>query len=116
MLCRKVIRTILPKAHVHAFTDPEKGVSYVEMALADSHAGDAILFLDINMPSLTGWDVLDKLGTFGKAFKDRIKIFMLSSSINPSDKEKAAGNKLVSGYISKPLSGNILHTIMPGIA
>lgn len=116
MVCRKVIRTIMPKAHIEAFTDPEKGLSYVQQAFAGNEAANTILFLDINMPSLTGWDVLDKCSSFEDVFKERVKIFMLSSSINPSDKEKAARNKLVSGYISKPLSGTVLHTIVPGLA
>jgi len=116
MVCRKVIRTIVPKAHIQAFTDPEKGLSYVQLAFAAGDAANTILFLDINMPSLTGWDVLEKLSNFDSAFQERVKIFMLSSSFNASDKEKAVHNKLVSGYISKPLSGTILNTIVPGLA
>ena len=116
MVGSKVIRNVIPKAHIQAFTDPQKGVRYVESAFTEQGTGDAVLFLDINMPGLTGWDVLDLFNSFDDAFKQRVKIYMLSSSVNTPDKEKAARNKLVSGYIMKPLSGLALYNILPGLA
>ncbi len=116
MVCRKVIRNMVPQAQIQAFTDPEKGVEHMQLSVMSPTGGNTVLFLDINMPSLTGWDVLEKFHAFEKAFDKRVKVYMLSSSINPVDKERAARNKLVTGYISKPLSGNILHTIIPGLA
>ncbi|MEO8087976.1 MAG: hypothetical protein ABI763_14220 [Bacteroidota bacterium] len=63
--------------------------------------GLAILFLDINMP---GWDFLDNFDNLTEKIKNKIIIYMLSSSIDPSDKQKALENKNVVRYLEKPLS------------
>lgn len=61
-----------------------------------------IIFLDINMPRMDGWEFLveyEKLGT-----EDMAKIVvMLSSSLNPDDKNKAGTYVSVSGFITKYL-------------
>ncbi|CAN5646885.1 hypothetical protein BH10BAC5_BH10BAC5_22820 [soil metagenome] len=62
-----------------------------------------VLFLDINMPSMTGWEFLEEFRKFSKTVHKQFTIYMLSSSVDSSDKEKASSNIFVSGYISKPL-------------
>ena len=114
IICSRIIKASIPHATVQAFTDPEKGLVYIQSTYAASHVGSAVLFLDINMPSLTGWDVLDRFKNFSDCTKEHVKIFMLSSSVSTSDKEKAKNNLLISGYISKPLSGAALHSVVPG--
>ncbi|NLR90400.1 response regulator [Flammeovirga agarivorans] len=66
----------------------------------DTHKN--ILFLDLNMPGLDGWQVVDKLVESGNI--KNYTIYMLSSSIHPMDKEKADNNPNIAGYIEKPLS------------
>lgn len=65
-----------------------------------------IVFLDINMPVIDGWQFLDNL-------KDRevakhLKIYMLSSSIDAIDLEKANQYDMVLKYIPKPISTKVL--------
>ena len=61
-----------------------------------------VMFLDINMPVLNGWDLLDKLQ--GKDNQDQSPIFIVSSSINENDRKRAHTHKLVKGYIEKPIT------------
>ena len=102
-LCTQIIQLTFSKAVVNTFTDPQEGLDYIQATYADKKAGKAILFLDINMPVLNGWDVLCKFHNFPDVITERVKIFILSSSINILDKEKALGDSLVADYISKPL-------------
>ncbi len=104
MIAKLIILEALPSASVINFTDPEEGLAYMQSTYSVPGANHAILLLDINMPILTGWDVLDKFKTKLEACKLDITIFMLSSSIDPGDKQKAAENPLVSGYIEKPIT------------
>ncbi|OHX68480.1 response regulator [Flammeovirga pacifica] len=62
-----------------------------------------ILFLDLNMPGMDGWQVLDELLKSSKTYSYE-KVFILSSSIHPKDKERALIHPLVTDYIEKPLS------------
>ena len=62
------------------------------------------IFLDINMPDMNGWDFLDNLQGMGI----KLNVFMLTSSIDPSDIEKSRKYPLVKGYLTKPLTHKML--------
>jgi CheY-like chemotaxis protein len=104
MICQNIINITIPHADVKTFTLPEKGLEHILHTYTGVETKDLVLFLDINMPVLTGWDVLDQINDFPAAVRDRLKIFMLSSSISSSDKERANNDPRVSGYIVKALS------------
>lgn len=70
-----------------------------------------LIFLDLNMPIMNGWEFLEELKNINDALLLNYKIFVLSSSINPDDRKKAENNPLVTGYLSKPLSKEILEQI-----
>lgn len=64
----------------------------------------AIVFLDLNMPIMNGWEFLDNLSKIKDDIKMDYKIYILSSTINPDDKKKAKENALVTGFLPKPLT------------
>jgi len=57
------------------------------------------LFLDINMPEMTGWDFLEEFqpGAYNP------EVYILSSSVDQKDMTKAENYSLVKKYLSKPL-------------
>ena len=113
LICAKILEFTFPKAKVNSFVDPRDGLNYLLLNYIQDKNIPLLLFLDINMPDLSGWDVLDHLKEFSDQVMARMKIYMLSSSICPEDKEKAASYPFVSGYINKPLSKIKLHSILP---
>ena len=113
MICHKIIELTIPGAVVKTFIKPEKGLEYIARTYSDNGAKDAVVFLDINMPSINGWEVLDRLNHFPEHVKDRVKIFMLSSSVDPNEKDKANNNQLVSGYLTKSISKAKLEALFP---
>jgi CheY-like chemotaxis protein len=104
MICEQVIQEVLPEAEILSFTDPETGLSHIHSVYEVPAASNAIIYLDINMPTLSGWEVLDKFNAFPPSVKENVRIFMLSSSIDPQDKQRANENPSVNGYIEKPLT------------
>jgi len=88
---------------VSDFTLPAEGVGF----LADFLVGDSepvVLFLDINMPVLMGWDVLDRLSLLPDYAKDKLTVYMLSSSVDPADIQRAEANALVRKFVPKPIT------------
>lgn len=73
------------------------------------HAGDPtklpdIIFLDINMPVKDGWMFLDEFQKSKEEFTKKMCIYMVSSSIDPRDLNRARNNPEVSEYVEKPVS------------
>lgn len=75
--------------------------------LKEGSVAPDIIFLDIEMPRMDGFQFLEEYDKI-EIDKSHTKIFMLSSSVNPIDIERAKANKYVSRFISKSLTPGIL--------
>jgi CheY-like chemotaxis protein len=111
-ICKHIITNFEPTAHIQLFTDPEEALKWIQKTY--SHETDdleTILFLDINMPEISGWEFLDEFSLFSARLHAQFKIFILSSSIDPEDKAKAEKHPMIHGFYSKPLSQQTLDSI-----
>lgn len=69
-----------------------------------------IMFVDLNMPVCDGWTFLKNYSDENK--EQDIDIYILSSSIDPRDQQKANEFSLVKGFISKPISNQFLTDVL----
>lgn len=106
-ICRVNIKKAVGEVEIKTFTSPEEGLAFIEDEFI-KNVKPTILFLDINMPTINGWKFLERYEKFSDEIKSQITIYMLSSSISPSDMEKAKANKHVTDFISKPLLIDII--------
>ncbi|AOZ98155.1 MULTISPECIES: response regulator [Flavobacterium] len=65
-----------------------------------------VILLDLNMPVLDGWQFLDEFERI--TFAKKIIVFIVSSSIDPSDLEMTKNYPIIKDYIIKPLSSEKL--------
>ena len=63
-----------------------------------------LLFLDINMPMINGWEFLEQYEQLEEDQKGEVICIMLTTSINPSDEERAKKYSSIRRYLPKPLS------------
>lgn len=63
-----------------------------------------LIFLDINMPGMNGWEFLKEYGRLGVELQSRALIIMLTTSENPDDEARAKASGFISDYITKPLT------------
>ena len=112
LLCSKNIKKNIPDAEVITFTEAEKGLDYIKSNFSKPNMGSAILFLDINMPIMSGWEFMQQFEKVDTVIKNQISIYILSSSIHQDDKQKAKNHPDVVDYIEKPLSVEFLKNII----
>ena len=70
-----------------------------------------VIFLDIRMPLMGGFEFLQEYEKIDIQGKADIKIFMLSSSLDPADMKKSINNKFITQFIHKPLTQKALDEI-----
>ena len=102
-LCECAIRIAFPGSTVKLFENPEDALAAIKNKYESADSKRVTLFLDINMPGLTGWEFLENFAKFPSQLKSQFDIYMLSSSIAKSDIDRTNESIGVSGFISKPL-------------
>lgn len=103
-LCKLVISRATGKEGISTFQEPEAALKAISEPSGSTDTLCTILFLDLNMPTMTGWEFLDVYKSFGKVIHDQYRIYILTSSVDDRDKAKAGSNPLVCGIFSKPLT------------
>ena len=117
LICQCSLRRFSAETEIKTFLDAEIALQYIK----DSYNEDkteipTVIFLDINMPAITGWEFLEIFKDFSDSIKKQFVIYMLTSSIDSRDQEKAEQNPLVQGFLSKPLSTKLVSEVMADIA
>ncbi len=93
----------------------ENGLDALEnfaQRIKDGSEIPSLLFIDINMPVMGGWDFMEEFTKVLPYKKNMPKIFIMTSSIDLRDMEKATAYGLESNYLIKPVSADVLEGIV----
>lgn len=110
MICAKILKVIFPEHPVISFTHPKEGLKY--LTEEENRKRNIILFLDINMPGMSGWALLEELGKLSQPQDNPFTIYVLSSTLNSEEMETAENHPLVKAYVPKPLSIEIFKSLI----
>ncbi len=101
-LIKAQIRKKFPDMDWLNFEDGNDAIDYLNNNLHIDQIPD-IIFLDINMKLMDGWEFLEEFIELKNTLPKKIRIYVVSSSINPHDVEKAKSYSDVTDYIVKPI-------------
>ena len=93
LVTKRLLQKLNPVIIIQDFNKPEEAIEFLKANEVD------LIFLDINMPGMNGWDFL----TEKENINDKTPVLMLSSSIDPNDHIKSIDFKSVKGFLRKPL-------------
>jgi len=102
---KKIIESSGIASNIITFQKGRLALEYLEEKAKNQQDFPDMIFIDINMPVMNGWDFLDEYQEKVASHIDKfVFISMLSSSVYKEDIQKAKGYDVVNEYISKPLT------------
>lgn len=93
------------------FTEAQKALDFIQENINQEELLPDTIILDLNMPLVDGWDFLNSFEILVKNLRKRIKLFIVSSSVDEKDRIRSKSYPVVQGFISKPLSAEIIRSI-----
>lgn len=109
---KKVISVFFENPIITIYKDSQEAfLTLVSIPNQEKVSFPDYIFIDINMPMLGGWELLDSLAE--KSINELMtsQIFLLSSLIVPEDKERASAHKIKPILVEKPLTIEKLKTL-----
>lgn len=86
------------------FQNGSEALSFLHNGVNGGQTLPDIIFLDINMPITDGWAFLEAFHELKARLGKEIRVYMVSSSIDPRDRNRARNYPEVADYMEKPIS------------
>src|SRR5579872_6017616 len=86
-------------------------IEYMEENKGEPKKLPDVIFLDLTMPDFSGWEFLEKFDKLQNSLNKHVDLYVMTSSVRESDKERSTKYSCVNSFISKPLSKQALNNI-----
>ncbi|MEO9893326.1 response regulator [Aurantibacter sp.] len=108
---KKTIKSLNLAENIRAFYDGEEALNFMIENLNNDNELPDIILLDINMPIMDGFQFMEEYIKIMPSLGKKITIYMVSSSVDPADVERANKISEISDYIIKPVEPSQLESI-----
>ncbi len=106
--------TIMSTGHpseILTFETVHEGMEFLENKFQEKKDNSILLFLDINMPGLNGWDFLAECKNDGFDPANLVIIILTAAAMNKEDENLLFENPFVKGILPKPLDVDMIENI-----
>jgi CheY-like chemotaxis protein len=115
-IAKRLIDSINAQNKTVIFSDGKDAIDFIHDNLNKVDNIADIIFLDINMPVMNGWQFLNKYIEIKSKIEKKIIIYIVTSSNNPDDFIQANSIEEVTDYIVKPITREKYTSILNSIS
>ena len=108
----RVIRKANAAEHIVTYRDAQDALEHLKAKESNGDKHPELIFLDINMPGMNGWEFLTEYRMLDQKFHSKAIVVMLTTSDSPEDKQKAKEFKVSLDFKTKPLTKEMLEDII----
>ena len=108
---RLVLRDAGLAEQIDVCVNGQLALEYLNETLANNGILPEFIFLDINMPVMDGWEFLKAYDSLDNTIKEHCNIIMLTTSINPDDREDGLSQLNVKDFRNKPLTAEMVEEL-----
>lgn len=103
-VAKKLLKEQKFSEHIQSFENGKLAFDYLLALESKNEEVPSVIFLDLSMPVMNGWEFLDHFKKTTLRHKETIQIIVMSSSINALEIDMIKSYDIVSDYIVKPLT------------
>lgn len=113
---KRIMKEISFSDHILVFNNGQDALTGLKEVSANGEDFPSVIFLDLNMPIMDGWEFLEAFIKFPGFQKENVTIYIISSSVDPRDLLRAKEYSIVSKYILKPITTEDLKNVLANVA
>ncbi|MDB5190471.1 MAG: Response regulator rcp1 [Segetibacter sp.] len=103
LIARKIIELLDMNCKIRVFSNGQEAINQLKYNIERCIDLPDVIFLDINMPVMNGWEFLKEYESISDICPKEIPVYMVTSSENEADKIRSKRSLAVKDYILKPL-------------
>ncbi len=109
---KKVMKEVNFCEDVMVFHNGQDAINGLRELAEENKELPSLIFLDLNMPIMDGWDFLDDFITIPNNNREKVHVYVISSSIDANDFIRARNYEVVNNYILKPITPDDLISVL----
>lgn len=110
-LTRKMLQGSAQVERITVCRSGREALQFLDSSLGIRSVPD-VIFLDLNMPEMTGWEFLEHYQDYLDRAKAAPRLYIVSSSVSTADEDRALQTRGVNGFHSKPLHAEGIRSLL----
>ncbi len=115
-ICSIVIKKAYPDCRIDIFPSTVSALKYFREQECEVNIQPAVVFLDIYMDEMNGWDFLREYDGLSAGVKANFDIYILSCSVRMEDSTRASRNSNIRHFLTKPLETEMVRIVTRNFA